>query len=114
MVNLFSWIFTLGGIFSYLILFIHSIKGKEREQTSSLFIFIGGFIVALLLEFTLTIILNAYTYQNLPLTIFSIPIVIPLGWVITFYCILELNIDLLQELNQSKNYILLILLIFIS
>ncbi|MHA2031233.1 MAG: hypothetical protein ACW99Q_17775 [Candidatus Kariarchaeaceae archaeon] len=90
--SLFAWIFTIGGFLGYATMMFHSSLVNDRRKT--LFIFGGGTSIAYILEYTLSNLIDLYTYQNLPVTFFSIPLVIPLGWVITFYGLYNISLDL--------------------
>lgn len=102
MIGIVAWIFTLGGIMGFLSMMLHSLIHNSKKTT--LFIFCGGTLISYLLEYTLVEYFHQYSYQNLPLLLINIPIVIPMGWVVTFYGLLQISDDL------TKNHIKSILL----
>lgn len=89
--DVYGWIFTIGGIIGFLTLLFHSLLIQEKDSTA--FIFLGGGIMTFVLEYTLSVSLELYTYQNLPLNPLEIPIIIPMGWVITFYGLYNMSLD---------------------
>ena len=101
-----SWIFTIGGLLGLFGMIVHSLIFNDRNTTY--FIFAGGFSIAYLLEYTLSIILNLYSYQNLPLVLFNIPLVIPAGWIVTFYGFKSLSEDfgVMYGNNSQINHVL--------
>lgn len=88
----FAWIFSIGGLLAYCTMSLHSLIFMERKNT--LFIFGGGTTIAYILEYTLSNMFELYTYQNLPITLYSIPIVIPCGWVVSFYGLYHISLDI--------------------
>ncbi|MCE7733685.1 MAG: carotenoid biosynthesis protein [Candidatus Heimdallarchaeota archaeon] len=90
--SIFAWIFSIGGLLAYFTMSLHSLLFMERKKT--MFIFGGGTTIAYFLEFTLSNILELYSYQNLPITLYSIPIVIPCGWIVSFYGLYHISLDI--------------------
>lgn len=76
-------------VLGYLMMLGHSLIFKKKIET--IYTFLGGLIIAFLMEYTLSIVLKAYDYQYLPISILGIPLVIPLGWVVTYYGLYSLS-----------------------
>ena len=91
----FAWIFSSGGLLAFSTMSLHSLIFMERKKT--FFIFGGGTTIAYLLEYTLSNMFELYTYQNLPITLYNIPIVIPCGWVVSFYGLYHISLDLIES-----------------
>lgn len=102
--NIISWIFTIGTILGYFIMVIHSMLVNQKGKTY--FIFGGEVIIAYVLEFFLVNIQHYYSYSGLPLQIFGVPIIIPLGWILTFYGLFNIVQDFkLDFKNKTRNQI---------
>ena len=91
----FAWIFSSGGLLAFSTMSLHSLIFMERKKT--FFIFGGGTTIAYLLEYTLSNMFELYTYQNLPITLYNIPIVIPCGSVVLFYGLYHISLDLIES-----------------
>ncbi|MCH8907974.1 MAG: carotenoid biosynthesis protein [Candidatus Heimdallarchaeota archaeon] len=99
-----AWLFTIGTIVAFVALYFHCYLFYGRFFAA--FVFIGGSSIAYLLEYSLAVQLDQYTYHNLPLAILQIPVTIALGWVITFYGLYHFILDLLPESKQSPRNII--------
>jgi len=102
MTEIFAILFTIGGILGFLTMLFHSYYTSDSEDLT-IFIFGGGFILAYMLEYTLIHLFHAYSYTNLPLMILEVPIVIPMGWVVTFYGLSAMAKDLLDQHNLRQS-----------
>ena len=76
-----GWFLSISSILILLILLIHS----QWLIESNWLIFGVAFLSGYMLEYSLVNILKKYTYHNLPLAVFGIPLLIPCGWSSAFY-----------------------------
>ncbi len=105
-----GWIFTIGGLLGYFTMLVHSLWLNDNRKT--IFIFAGGFIAAYMLEYVLIYGLDQYYYQNLPLTIIDIPVVIPAGWIVSFYGLHNISKDITTDNRKAVLITALIAMFF--
>jgi hypothetical protein len=80
---------------------VHSILTKGGKFT--LEFFVGAFIFGFVREFIYFSFIRTYSFPQMPIKLLNVPILIPIGWIFTFYLAYEF-INKLIEPKTVKDY----------